>query len=594
MSRIAVALVVLAAACAPGTRDAPTIPGVAAADCTVQAAQAAAPPGMKVGPIGDLNPDLPHVPSGALLVPASGSTPAYCLVTGSVETNPTNGKTANFGLALPLKWNRKFLFSGCGGYCGVVFQTPPDDARGGGFPLDALARGYAIAATDDGHAGKPTGMVFDASWALVSPGVPNQDTLADYYYRAVHVVTGAAKAFVQKWYAGALSRSYFFGCSGGGREAMVEAARFPEDYDGYIAGAPFFDVPGQILAGRAARALLDARDAFIPPALLARVDEAVYAACDATDGVKDNLIQNPGRCAFDPGRLRCKGRGNTDCLTQNQVRTLHAWFSAAKDRRGRVASFGFPVSDLYNGGAPGANLFGWTQAAGPPHDLRSADPWGKDILKQPAGWLFYDQSFKHLVHRDPAFDNNRNSAVDRQGVVNEAALRRLEQRTREGRADDPRDLDFFTAANRRLILFHGYSDGFVNPFRTVRFYEDWAKLAGGYEVLGRNARLFMVPGMYHCSKGPGPNFFDALGALEQWVESGVAPESILATKHANDERTQPVQRTMPLCPFPTQARYSGSGELNRAANWSCARNDELLKAGPNGKAAGLGARYRGR
>jgi feruloyl esterase len=555
--------------------------------CTAAAAQAAAPPGVTVGPINDLNPELPAVPTGALLVPAAGSTPSYCLVTGSVVTNPSTGKTANFGVALPLTWNHKFLFSGCGGYCGVVFQNPPNDARGGGFPPDALAKGYAIAATDDGHASNPLGVVFDDTWALTAPGVANEDAVTDFFYRAVHTVTVAGKPFVQNWYAGALARSYFFGCSDGGCEGMVEATRYPADFDGYIVGDPFFDVPGQILAGRAARALLDAPDSYIPPALLTLVDDAVYASCDAADGLKDNLIQNPGTCAFNQESLLCRGGDTINCLTQHQVNTLSAWFSAAKDEQGRVVSLGFPVSDVYNNGAVGNNLFRWTEAAGPPRDINSADPWGQATAEQAAGWAFYDRSFKYLVYLDPNFDNNHYSAVDRRGVVNEVALARLEARTQAGRGDDPQKLAAFAASDRKMILFHGYSDGFINPFRTIRFYQDWAQLRGGYEALRKNARLFMVPGMYHCNRGPGPNFFDALGALEQWVEHSRAPEQMIATKYTNDDRTQPVLRAMPLCSFPTQARYSGTGDVNSAANWSCPENQDLLQVGPNGASAGL-------
>jgi feruloyl esterase len=142
-------------------------------------------------------------------------------------------------------------------------------------------------------------------------------------------------------------------------------------------------------------------------------------------------------------------------------------------------------------------------------------------------------------------------------------------------------------SERKMILFHGYSDGFINPFRSVRFYQDWAELRGGYEALGQHARLFMVRGMYHCNRGPGPNVFDALGALEQWVEHGRAPEQMMATKYANDDRMQPVLRTMPLCRFPTQARDSGSGAVHSAANWSCTANQDLLQVGANGASAGL-------
>ena len=313
-------------------------------------------------------------------------------------------------------------------------------------------------------------MVFDGTWALTAPGVAHEDAVTDFFSRAVHTVTVAGKQFVQHRYAGALARSYFVGCSDGGREGLVEATRYPEDFEGYIVGDPFFDVPGQILAGRAARALVDAPDSYLPPALLTLVDNAVYANCDAVDGVRDALIQNPGACSFSPQSLLCSGGNTADCLTQSQVDTLSAWFAAATDAQGRVVSLGFPVSDLYNNGAAGNNLFRWTEAAGPPHDIHAAAPWGEATSAQPAGWAFYDQSFKYLVFLDPHVDNNHQSAVDRRGVVHHAALAQLEARTAAGRGDDPQQLAPFLAADRKLLLYHGYSDGFITPFRMFQFY----------------------------------------------------------------------------------------------------------------------------
>ena len=562
-------------------------PALAAQPCTIEGALAAAPTGLTVAPINDLNPHLPAVPTGVLMVPATGRTPAYCLVTGSVVTNPTTGKTANFALALPSSWKNKLLFSGCAGYCGVVFQSPPDDARGGGFPPDALARGFAIVATDAGHVSNPVGFVLDGSWALTAPGAANEAAVADFFYRAVHMVADRSKQFLRSWYSASLARAYFYGCSDGGREGMVEATRYPADFDGYVVGAPSFDVPGQILAGRAAKALLKSERSFIPTELLTLVDRAVYASCDAADGVKDGLIQNPGRCPFDPNSLLCSDDYSRDCLTQDQVDTLASWLSAATDQQGRVVSYGFPVSDIYNARVPGNNLYQWTEAAGPPLDIKASDPWGPDESKQAPGWAFYDQSFRYLVFRDPNRDINNDSPVDGRGEVDDADLALLEARTEAGRGDDPRQLAPFLTSTRKLIMFHGYSDGFINPFRTVRFYEDWATLAGGYDRLQQSARLFMVPGMYHCSRGPGPNVFDALGALEQWVENGVEPERIVATKYENDDRAQRALRKMPLCIFPKRARYAGHGDVNSAANWSCPANEDLLQVGPNGARAGL-------
>ncbi len=462
-----------------------------------------------------------------------------------------------------------------------MFQGLPSDAHNG------LASGNAVAATDDGHASTPAGEPADASWALASPGVPNTDAVKDYFYRAVHTVATLGQQFVQRWYAGALAHSYFIGCSDGGREGMVEATRYPEDFDGWVVGDPFFDMPGQILAGRAARALLDAPDAYIPPDLLASVNSAVYASCDAADGVEDGLIQNPGRCAFDPDTMLCTGSSTGNCLTPHQVETLKRWFSAARDPLGRVVSYGYPVSDIYDRRAPGASLFVWTEASGPPLDINVPEPWGGSITQQPAGWSGYDQSFKYLVFLDPAFDVNRHSPVDRFGIVNPAALALLDARTAPGRGDDPLKLFRFLQLNRKVLMYHGYSDGFINPFRTIAFFEDWAWLVGGYDALGRNARLFMVPGMNHCGGGPGPNVFDVTTAIEHWVEDGVAPAQLLATRRDTDDPPKPARRSMPLCRFPTQASYTGAGDVNDAANWSCTPNEHLLEVGPNGVNAGL-------
>ncbi len=550
--------------------------------CTVKAVEAAAGSDMKIGPIDDLNPALPAVPSGVRLVPAAHGLPDYCLVTGFVVTDVPTRKTANFGFALPMVWNHRFVFSGCGHYCGQVFQSPPID------PHDGLANGNAIVSTDDGHASNPPGESLDASWALKALGVPDQDAIVDFYYRAVHTIATSGRQFVKHWYASAPAHSYFVGCSDGGREGMVEATRYPDDFDGYVVGDPFFDVPGQILAGRAAHALLHANGAFIPPELLRIVDRAVYASCDAADGMVDGLIQNPGNCAFDPASLLCRGGSTQGCLTQAQVDTLSVWFSAAKDPQGHVASFGYPVSDIGDEGAPGANLFAWTEKSGPPLDIAAPEPWGDMVGQQPPGWSGSDQALKYLVYFDATFDSNHDFPVDSTGTVDSTALALIDLRTAAGRGDDPQGLSQFLQHDRKLIMYHGFSDGFINPFRTISFYEQWAALVGGYGALGANARLFMVPGMFHCGGGPGPNVFNGVtDAIEDWVEHGVAPDTLIATKYTNDDPTQAVTRTMPLCPFPTQARYSGTGPVNAAASWSCTPNEDLLQVGPDGISAGL-------
>lgn len=367
----------------------------------------------------------------------------------------------------------------------------------------------------------------------------------------------------------------------------MEATRYPSDFDGYIAGAPSFDVPDQILSGRGSMALLRSSDSHISPELLSLVNNTVYASCDDADGVRDRLIQNPGRCSFQPESLLCRGDYGGACLTRSQIRTLRTWFSAARDERGRVVGHGFPVSDIYSDGAEGNNLFSWVAAPKPPRELQAASPWGSSPSEQPNGWAFMEQSMKYLVHRDPRFTTRHRPPVNDWGVVRDKTLELLIARTDAGSADSPSRLYPFLGANRKLILYHGYSDGRLSPFRTVRFYRNWAKRVGGYDVLQKNARLFTVPGMYHCAKGPGPNVFDALGAIEQWVEGGAPPESMVATKHENDDVTRGRVRSMPLCPFPAQAIYAGEGDVNASGSWSCKRNELLLRVGENGAAAGL-------
>lgn len=485
--------------------------------CSVAGARQAAPAGMTIGPIDNLNPALTPAPAGVVRVAARDG--AYCLITGSIVTRASSGKTANFGLALPEAWNGKFLFSGCSGYCGVVFRNAPD-ASGGGYPSDALARGYAIAASDGGHEIDPSADPYDASWALAAPGSLDTEAWIDFTHRAVHAVTVATKQVVRRWYAEAIERSYFFGCSEGGREAMMEATRYPTDFDGYIAGAPLFDLPGQILSGRVAQVLVDPEH-HIPPASLALVDNVIHATCDDLDGVRDRLIQNPGRCAFGAESLLCKGDNGVSCLTRKQADTLSTWFSAATDPSGRVVSYGFPVSDLYADSARGDNLFRWVAAAGPAREPSSRQPWGPRASDQPAAWVFMEQAMKYLVRLDPDYALRDEPPVNRRGVIDDEALALLVERTDDASSDASALLGPFVQADRKLIMYHGFSDGWVSPYRTLRFYQTWAERAGGYEELQRNARLFMVPGMYHCSHGPGPNVFDALGALERWVEQGV-------------------------------------------------------------------------
>jgi feruloyl esterase len=522
------------------------------AKCTVEALSALQVPKLTVASATD--------------VPASGQNPAYCDVKGSVETE---GNSAGFEVRLPSNWNGKFVFFGVGGLAG---NMAPAVSRA---EVEASLRdGYASAVTDAGHTGPAT----DATWALISPGVPNTPKLLDYYYRAAHEVAVAAKQLVLVFFsAKTIKRAYFDGCSNGGRMALMEAERYPDDYDGIISGAPFMSA-GAILPTVMRDGHLSPSN-YIPSSALDAVDQAVYASCDAADGLKDGLIQNPAMCSFNAKNLICKGDSTENCLSQTQADALQTYFRAVRDSRGNVVYSGWSVSDL--GGRAGAAL--WTFGRATP-DFDSAGLWAANA---PLGWLFAQHIIQYMVELDPQY-NVRTFDVNTGGVIGDAALKLFNEKMELLGVGDPAKLRPFQEKGKKLLMYHGFSDPALSPYRTIQFYEQLAAMTpGSYPNLQKNVRLFMVPGMQHCAGGPGPNSFAMLPVLDKWVDAGTAPEQIRATKYVNDDPAQGVARTMPLCKFPQQAKYKGAGDVNDAANWACSDQPSLLSVGPNGVEAGL-------
>ena len=518
-------------------------------------------------------------------VAAVGATPAFCDVIGQLNTSGGGAPegSAGFEMQLPANWNKKFLFYGVGGLAGA---GTPDFSANFVDRQGALAKGYATAITDAGHLAGNT----DASWALLSPGVPDEAKLADYYYRATHEVTVAGKALARKFYdEGAIQQAYFDGCSNGGRQALVEATQFPGDYDGIIAGDPFFDIRSILGAVRISKQQLSPAT-YIPAALLPVVDAAVAASCGKVDGADDGLIQNPGACKFDPYSLVCQPGQAAGCLSEGQADTLNAYISALRDTAGGLVYPGFSVSNLATsatGPITGGGADVWTTALVPPTSFTAREPWGNDgYSPAPYGYQFGDHIIQDIVTLDPKHDI-RSYPVSADGYVGFDTLAAFDAKTAAGDASDPARYGRFIQRGRKLLIYHGYSDPALTPFRTINLYNQLAARAGGIDRLQRSARLFMVPGMQHCIGGPGPNVFDTLTPLESWVERDVAPDSIIAAHYANDDLAKPVDRTMPLCAYPTEATYDGKGDLNNAASWSCAANARLLEVGPNGAQAGL-------
>ena len=507
--------------------------------------------------------------ASAKTVAANGPTPAYCAVVGKLATTGEGAGpgAAGFELRLPSNWNGKLLFWGVGGLAGATyadFSANPVDLQA------ALPKGYATVITDQGHQGEGT----DARFALLAKGQPNWPARADYEFRATHQVTLAAKQLAKSYYGRPVGRAYFDGCSNGGRQAMVEATRYPEDFDGVIAGAPFLDL--QVITGAAAKykALFAKPGSYLPASALPALDAKVLAACDAADGVSDGLIQNPAACNVKPSALG---------LPPAQTADLTTYLSALRDQQNRVIYPGFSITDFANGG-----MDRWSVGYVAPTAPGTAEPWGNDGFKPaPVGFQFTDHILKYYYALDPSYDY-RSFPVTAAATATDAAIRAFDDKTSRADAARASLYDRFIAQGRKMIWYHGLSDPALPAFRSFVLYEQLAERHRGYAALQANMRFFAVPDMQHCVGGPGPDLFDTLGPLEAWVEQGRAPDALVAAHYPNDKPGPGVvpDRTMPLCPFPTQASHAG-GDVMKATSWSCAPNTKMLDVGLDGRLAGL-------
>jgi hypothetical protein len=487
------------------------------------------------------------VPAGTFTPPAEKAIPnlpAFCRVAGTIK--PSSDSNILFEVWMPASgWNAKFQGVGNGGYAGAISY----DALG-----LAVTHGYATASTDTGHEAGGT----DASWALGHP-----EKITDFGYRAIHETAVQAKAIIRAFYGNNPKRSYFSSCSNGGRQALMEAQRYPEDYDGIIAGAPA-NYWTHLLANAAwdLLALLGGKDSYIPPKKLPAIEAAALAACDSLDGVKDGVIEDPSRCHFDPGVLLCQGPESNSCLTPPQVAALKKLYTGGRTARGEQVFPGYsPGGEAEPGGwAP------WITGSAPEKSLMYA---------------FGTQFFKNMVFNDAAWDYHTFNVDDDTKAADGKMAGFLN-------ATDP-DLHRFRARGGKLILYHGWSDAAIAAENTVDYYQSVIRKAGAKKA-ATFVRLFMVPGMQHCGGGAGPNSFgqfslgssdpdrDIDAALERWVEQGIAPERIVAVKRKSDlDPKSAVVRSRPLCAYPLIAHYNGSGSTDDAANFVCA------KEGPGSK-----------
>lgn len=465
----------------------------------------------------------------AAVVPGDATLPARCRVAGTVA--PEVGIEA----WLPVEgWNGKLFMAGCYGLCGVIRADQMEDAA---------ARGYATVTTDMGHSeAKYPG----SSWAYNNPELER-----DFAYRATHVTVVLAKELVRAYYGSRAEHSYFRGCSTGGRQGLVAAQRFPDDFDGIIAGAPFhqsLSVPHMIWADRANTAPdgtpILGREQF---ELLHR---AALTACDTVDGLTDGLIGDPEACGFTPESLLCRGQPAAACLSRAQVD------AALKIYRGPVNSQGAPLAP--SGAAPGSE-FAWAErllgAAGKP-------PYFRFIGQNWVQYHAYDPD-PPQDRGPPAFDFDRDPA------------RLAPVAAQTGFAPDLGD---FSASDGHLILYHGWADESLMPSHTLDYWQRAQAALGGPQKLAEFARLFMLPGVMHCGGGPGAGDVDFLTALERWVEADEAPDMLIGyrTRHSVPTLVRqprfPIPApaavlVRPIFPYPDTARYRGEGEPDEPGNW---------------------------
>jgi feruloyl esterase len=488
-------------------------------------------------------------------VAATATAPALCEVHGTVVTHGEGvpDGLATFAMQLPETWQQRFFSMGVGGNAGrlVPAVNSTDQAA-------APGKGYVTIVTDTGHVGNGT----DANWVLGPDGKRDTVKVTDFFYRAEHDVTVAGKQFAQTYYDAPVKHAYFDGCSTGGRMAMMEAERYPADYDGIIAGDPNMDYHSGLLRFVVQKTALASSAAYLPQSLLVAIDKKVTARCDAIDEATDGLVQNPAACPMRAEDLICHAGETTDCLTPEQARVLHVYTTPLHDRHGHLLFTPWALTNL--SGPRGIGY--WTTGDSAP-DLQHAElPWGSDPTVPPRGWVFARQSLTYWLGLGA---DQKMAALDVDpgtNTVGDKLVAVVDHSFAPGETKNPAKLLPFIQRGGKLIIYHGASDPAIPASRTILFYRELATTLHGADKTAASVRLFLVPGMQHCSGGIGPDRFDTLSAIEAWVEHGKAPESIAATTKADAAE----KHNLPLCPFPRQARYSGHGELNDAANWSCA------------------------
>ena len=465
----------------------------------------------------------------ATAISATATAPAFCRVAGLLSPEIA------FEVSLPARWNGRFYMIGNGGHAGESLEDPSRVSQRN----DALKIGFAVAQTNTGHdSRKEPGATFVLS---------NPQKAIDYAFRAVHLTAVTTKDITKDYYGKPVTKAYWNSCSNGGRQGLLEAQRFAEDFDGIVANAPWVDQTGFTIGAMWNQKALS--EAPVTPAKMALVADKVMAKCDEIDGLKDGLINDPRKCVFNPALdvPACNaGSDGPDCLTAAQAAAI-------------AKVYGGPVSNgkpFFPGFMPGSeavipNLFGGGVGSGWMNVIVSPQPNGAA-----ADFSLAENTMRYLVHKPPKTDYDyRTFDFDRD-------IHMLDDWGKQADAKNP-DLSTFKKRGGKLLMTYGWADSILQPMMGVNYYERAVAKNGTNTT--NFFRLFMIPGMAHCSGGVGPDQHDPMTAIINWVEKGQAPASILASRVVNAQ----VVRTRPLCPYPQVARYSGQGSIDDAANFRC-------------------------
>lgn len=484
---------------------------------------------------------LPEAPTSILqaqVVAAHDDVPEVCQVNGLVAPD------IQFELRMPTRtWNGRFMHYGCGGACGIIYRPQLEEP---------LARGYAVVSSDLGHTGAPN------NWAFA---YGNLQALVDFSYRATHVVTVAAKEVVKAAYGIPARFAYMYGCSTGGLQGQIEAQRYPHDFDGIVSGAPVY-LTGPNFTEYAVRANLDAQgNGIFDPAKLPLLRRAVLAQCDAKDGLRDGILQDPRRCEFDPATIQCAGTAGASCLTAAEVGVVRKIYAGARSANGTPVNYGWA------GMLPGSE-YEWHPGLigdrGKPHPraIGGEYDFGSGVYPLTAATL----------NTRYGFDDDYTSARGTMGIYPGGTLNWLRW------AGNP-DLRRFRDAGGKIITWHGWDDGEASAGISADYYETMMRAMGGAVEAQKFSRLFMLPGVAHCRRGPGGDAVDWISSIENWVERGQAPDRVIAHHLVREQGylglprpryPLPVgsyDRTRPVYPYPLIARYAGKGDPGLAANW---------------------------